>query len=751
MNSIEEWLESVHLGEYAARLAEHEITLDDLPHLTEEDIDGLGLPIGPRRRLAVAIQKLITGTGTGTGGAGSRPGSDTGPFKSERRQLTVMFCDLVGSTAIAGKLDPEELLELMQTYRTACTDVVTRYDGYVAQYLGDGLMVYFGWPAAHEDDAERAVRAALEMVRGVKEIRAAQALAVRIGIATGQVVVGETSPDDIPEGKLAVGKTPNLAARLQALAGLDQIVIAPTTRRLLADAFDLTDLGEHRLKGFADPVLAWRVDGARRTGGRFEAAHGDAMAPLVGRDEERSLLLRRWQQARSGEGQVVLIGGQAGIGKSRLTEGLREAITEPHAVLHYQCSPYHLHSPLYPFIEQLEASAGFTRDDPTDARLDKLEAALLGSAEATDRAPLLAALLSLPTDRYPALDLSPQRRKERTLDALAGEVEALGRRRPLLMIVEDVHWIDPTSEELLDLLVSRIPDLPALAVMTYRLEYSPAWVGQPTVTTLTLNRLGRDQGAQLIGMLTGGRALPSEVREEILARTDGVPLFVEEVTKSVLESGLLRAENGHYVLQGPLAELAIPASLRDSLMARLDRLGPGKAVAQIGACIGREFSHELLAHVSIDADEPLQASLDRLLEAGMVTRRDLPADTTYTFKHALVQDAAYESLLKRQRRGLHARIAQVLETEFTDRVTSPEALAHHHPQAGHLTAAIPLWRKAGTLAVERVALQEALAHFRQGLELIDQLPPSGFKISCFPIKIKKGSAGFVRAVAIFED
>ncbi len=723
MSSIAEWLETVQLAQYAARFAEHEITLDVLPHLTEADIDRLGLPIGPRRRLVVAVHELAAARGVR-----DVERADTGAGGAERRQLTVMFCDLAGSTALTQQLDPEELRELMRTYRTACSDVVARYDGHVAQYLGDGLMVYFGWPRAHEDDAERGVRAALEMVRAVRELRAARPLAVRIGLATGPVVVGDDSRHDTAEVRLAVGETPNLAARLEGLAGLHEVVIAPTTRHLVVGAFALTDLGEHRLKGIAQPVRAWRVDAASpTTAGRFQAGHGGkAPAPFVGREDESALLMRRWREARGGAGQVVLIGGQAGIGKSRLAEGLHERIAEPHTVLHYQSSPYHLNSPLHPFIEQLEFAAGFARDDAPDQRLEKLEGLLGGgAAQIAESLPLLAALLSLPTERYPPLRLSPQKQKEKTLEALAGLVEAQAGQGSVLMVVEDLHWLDPTSQELLEILVPMLRGLPVLLVMTYRLEDVPMWAGQAGVTTLILSRLGRHEGAQLLDAVTGGRAMPPEVRDEILARTDGVPLFVEELTRSVIESGLLREEADHYVLQGPLTELSIPASLRDSLMARLDRLGSVKELAQIGACIGREFSSELLERLTTLGGESLQASLDRLVSAGLVTRRDTTPDATYTFKHALVQDAAYDSLLKSRRSELHARIAHVLETEFADRVANkPESLAHHHTQAGHLAAAIPLWRKAGMLAVARVALQEAVAYFGHGLALIDQLPPS---------------------------
>jgi class 3 adenylate cyclase/tetratricopeptide (TPR) repeat protein len=644
----------------------------------------------------------------------------------ERRQLTVMFCDLVGSTALSTMLDPEELHNLIKTYHKTCADVVLRYEGYVANYLGDGVMAFFGWPLAHEDAAERGVRSALEMVRAVSAIPAAHPLVVRVGLATGSVVVGGSS-DGNTEAGLVVGETPNLAARLQTLAGPGEVVIAPTTRRLLAGAFSLTDLGTHSLKGFAQPIQVWRVDAARRTEGRFRAAHGELeLAPLIGRDEETTFLERQWEQASRAAGQVVLISGQPGIGKSRLIQDLRKGITGRHTSLHYQCSPYHLNSPLHPFIEQFELSAGFTHEDTPARRLEKLEAALGGDAvRIAEEAPLFAALHSLPTDHYPSLNLSPRKRKEKTLEALAGRVEALARQAPVLMVVEDVHWIDPTSQELLDLLVQKVHELPILVVLTYRLEYVQPWTTHPGVTTLTLSRLGREQAVQLIHMVTGGKALPPEVLDEILVRTDGVPLFVEELTRSVLESGQLREENDYYVLQGPLAGLAIPASLRDLLMARLDRLGPGKEFAQIGACIGREFSYELIERISGRNAEQLEVSLEKLVNSGLVGQQGSPPAALYTFKHALIQDAAYDSLLKSQRSELHGRIAQVLEKDFAERVShAPEWLAHHHTQASHLSEAIPLWRKAGTLAVGRVALKEAVAHFQKGLALTDQLPPS---------------------------
>jgi class 3 adenylate cyclase/tetratricopeptide (TPR) repeat protein len=729
VTDVQDWLAQLGLEKYAGVFSEHEITLSVLPDLTEADIDRLALPTGPRRRLLLAIQAL-------GGGARTQPGHSAEPrdaptpsaHEAERRQLTVMFCDLVGSTALAERLDPEELRELMQAYRAAVGAVVARYEGQVAQYLGDGLMVYFGWPTAHEDDAERGVRAALEMVQAVKGVSGANPLALRLGVATGTVVVGEASPTANAEAKLAVGETPNLAARLQGLAGPDEVVIAPATRRLVGDVFELTDLGAHPLKGITEPVQAWRVESLHRTEGRFEAIHGGvALTPLVGREEEVALLRRRWQQARNGEGQVVLVGGEPGIGKSRLTQVLREQIADESAiVLRYQCSPYHLNSALYPFTEALEVAAGFAREDTPDQKLDKLEAALAGSPDQiAESAPLLGALLSLPIERYPALQLSPQKRKEKTLDALAGQVDALSCRQPVLMVFEDAHWIDPTSQEALDALVPRLHGLRVLLVITHRPEYTMPRARQGPVTILGLGRLGRRQGEELVARVTRGKGLPTEVLERIVTHTDGVPLFVEELTKSVLESGLLRETGDQYTLQTPLPALAIPTSLRDSLLARLDRLAPVKDIIQIGACIGREFSYELLARVAALSDEQLEGRLHTLTRAGLVYRNGTPPDATYTFKHALVLDAAYDSMLKSRRAQLHARIAQVLEEHFASRVANePELLARHYTQSGNLAAAALWWREAGKLASQRLSVREAVVHFQTGLALIERQPPS---------------------------
>lgn len=719
--TLSEWLHAHDLAEFEALFAENRVDLKTLEILTEADLKELGLPFGPRKRILAALARSRRPAAGPSPGAATRPGDTS---TAERRQLTVMFCDLVGSTALSTVMDPEDLRELVQTYRGACREVIARYDGHVAQYLGDGLMAYFGWPHAYEDAAERGVRAGLDIVRAVQAIVSPQPLAVRVGLATGTVVVSEASLTDAAGATTALGDAPNLAARLQSLAGPGEVVIAPTTRRLVGDVFTLADLGEHQIKGIAGPVRPWRVEAVRRAEARFDAVNASRrLAALVGREEELELLLHRWRRAREGGGQLVLVGGEAGIGKSRLCHALRERLVRPHTALRYQCSPHYTNSAFHPVIEQLGFAAGFKREDDTAARLDKLEALLAGEPErVAEAAPLLAALLALPTDRYPALHLSPQRQKERTLEVLREQIEALAGRAPVLMLFEDLHWVDPTSQEWLELLVSRLSRLPVLLVATHRLEYTPPWIGQPHATCLALRRLERGDVARIVHDLTAGRDLPTTVLESILARTDGVPLFVEELTKSVLESGLLREAGDHYALAGQWPALAIPTSLRDSLAARLDRLGPVKELAQIGACIGRVFPHDLLARVVAEEDARLTEGLDRLIEAGLITRRGEPPELVYTFKHALVQDAAYDLLLKTQRQRWHARIAAALaEGDAGKTARNPELLAHHHTQAGNLAAAIPLWREAGTRAIERVALQEAVAHLQRALMLTGRL------------------------------
>ena len=663
-----------------------------------------------------------------SGSAGSTPLAAQAGDSGERRQLTVMFCDLVGSTALSEKLDPEELRALLHDYRTRCGEVIARYEGFVARYVGDGILTYFGWPKAHEEDAERAVRAGLEIVQAMKRASFSEPLSVRLGIATGPVVVGEQAGEG-DQAKLAVGLTPNLASRLQGLASADQIVIAASTRGLVGSVFDLTDLGEHELKGISEPVRAWRVGGLAATEGRFEASRGAVtLTPFVGRDEELTLLLARWERAREGEGQVVLLCGEPGIGKSRITQALRERLAnEPHTRLRYQCSPYHTHSVFHPFIEHLERSAGFARDDSADTKLNKLEA-LLGQTAAVPElgVSLIASLLSINTSgRYPPLEFSPQRQKEETVKLLAMHIARLAAQQPVVILFEDVHWIDPSALEVLDLMVDRVQQFNALLLITCRPEFQARWTQQSHVTPLTLNRLARKQAASMVERVTGGKALPVEVLNQIVAKTDGVPLFVEELTKAVLEGESLRERNGRYELIGPLTDLDIPATLQDSLMARLDRHALMKEVAQIGACIGRDFPFELVAEVSPLTQAQVIDSLSKLVESGLVHRSGHPPTATYIFKHALVQDVAYKSILKTTRTSFHEKIARAMLQHFPVLAkTQPEIIAHHYSQAGLHELAVPRWLEAGENELRKSSAQEAVAHLNKGLEETQTMAPS---------------------------
>jgi class 3 adenylate cyclase/tetratricopeptide (TPR) repeat protein len=746
---VASWLRDLGLERYEATFRENDLDAELLPNLTADDLKELGITsLGHRLRLLEAITALRL-KDTQADGPVRLPTSQTGnpglsEITGERRQLTVMFCDLVGSTALSEKLDPEELRSLLHAYRTLCGEVITRYDGFVARYVGDGILTYFGWPTAHEEDAERAVRAALEIVHIVKRASASEALSVRIGIATGPVVVGETAGVG-DQAKLAVGTTPNLAARLQALAVADQIVIATATRRLVGSAFALTDLGEQDLKGIAEPVHAWRVERALVSESRFDASHGvDAMTPLVGREEELDLLLRRWSQARDGEGQVVLLSGEPGIGKSRVLNALRQRLeAQGVQALRFQCSPYYVNSAFWPVIDNFERALKFARDEATDQKLDKLEALVFthyGRPLADVR--FVAAILSIPCEhRYGAVAVTPQKHKDETLRTLVDLTEATARQQPSVMLFEDAHWADPTTLEVLDLLIDRVRTIPLLVVLTHRPEFPTRWSGHGHVGALNLSKLTRAQSAAMVATLAG-KALPEPLREQILTRTDGVPLFVEELTKSVLESGELKEAGDHYEYAGSARAVTIPATLRDALMARLDRFMPVKEVAQIGAAIGREFSYELIAAVAPMPQVQLDDALVQLSASGLAFRRGTPPDAVYTFKHALVQDAAYDSLLKSRRQALHAKIARVIEQRFaTVKVTEPEVLAHHFTEAGLADAAIPLWQSAGELASKRWAFNEAISHLNQGLELVATLPRSSQRdVNELELRIRLGTA-----------
>ncbi|WP_031250676.1 AAA family ATPase [Mesorhizobium sp. LNHC221B00] len=712
---IATWLRGLGLQQYEQAFRDNAIDAEVLPELTDADLEKLGMLLGHRKRFRKAVEGL---------GPWSRhsdpatediaPQSRTRDLSAERRQLTVMFVDLVGSTALATRLDPEDLRETIGAYHRCVADIVPHFGGFVAKYMGDGVLVYFGYPQARENAAEQAVRAGLALVNAVRRLPEPEPLRVRIGIGTGQVVVGDLITAGEGQERGVVGETPNLAARLQALAEPDAVVIGPQTRQLVGDLFEYRDLGAVEVKGFPEPIHPYQVVRESAVESRFEALHGTTPTPLVGREEEVDLLQRHWHRAKSGEGRVVLLSGEPGIGKSRLTVTLQERIqNEPHTRLRYFCSPHHQDSALHPTIAQLERAAGLERDDPPDSKLDKL-AALIAPASPEDAA-LLADLLSLPTEgRFPPLQLTPQRKKEKTFDALLRQLEDLARQGPVLMLFEDVHWIDPSSRELLDLVIERVPRLPVLLLLTFRPEFQPPWTGQAHVTVLVLNRLDRREGAALVQRVVGSGELPSDVVAEIIERTDGVPLFVEELTKAVLESG-----NAKTVLSKAAATaLNVPATLHASLMARLDRLGSAvKQVAQVGAVLGREFSYELLAAVAQGNAVELDGALDQLVGAGLVFCRGTRPLATYLFKHALVQDAAYGTLLRANRQELHKRVADVLEEKWTEITEAqPELLAHHFQEAGDWAGALDHWQKAGRAALARAATREAVSHFASAID-----------------------------------
>jgi class 3 adenylate cyclase/predicted ATPase len=652
---------------------------------------------------------------------------------AERRQLTVMFCDLVGSTDLSGKLDPEDLRDVVRAYQETAAGVIARYEGHIAQYLGDGLLIYFGFPVAHEDDAQRALYTGLGIPEAMATLNTrleadyGVELAVRIGIHTGPVVVGEMGGGGRHEN-LALGETPNIAARLEGLAQANTTVISPVTAQLVQRAFIIEALGPHELKGVAEPMMLYRVCSPREAehdghaallAGRFDA--------LVGRDEEIGLLVRRWDQSQEGFGQVVLISGEAGIGKSSLVEGLRDHVRQAGGTrIAFRCSPYHTNSAFYPIIEHIQRALGWQPEDTTDTRLAKLEQALAGTSLPLEEAvPLLAALLSLPLPegRYAALTLSPQQQRQQTQDVLVAWLLEEAERHPVLAVWEDLHWADPSTLETLGLLVEQVPTATMLHVLTFRPEFVPPWPPRSHLTPLTLNRLERPQVEALVHRLAGGKRLPEEVVAHIVGKTDGVPLYVEELTKMLLASDLLREDAEQYVLTGPLVTVAIPDTLQDSLMARLDQMNTAKEVAQLGSVLGREFAYDMLRALAWQDEETLQTALAQLVQAELLYQRGRPPRAKYIFKHALIQDAAYASLLRSSRQQIHEQIAQLLETHFLQIVESqPELVAHHYTEAGQGRAAIGYWQKAGEHARKRSAHREAIEHLTQALDLLTALP-----------------------------
>ena len=713
------WLSGLGLSQYEAVFRESAIDADVLTELTDQHLKDLGVALGHRLRMLRAIRELA-------GDAPVKASSAKPQDAADRRQLTVMFCDLVDSTALTAQLDPEDMGDLLRAFQRAVTAAVTRFDGHVAKWTGDGASVYFGYPRAHEDDAERATRASIALVEAVGKLRRERgiALEVRIGISTGLVVVGELIGEGEARERGVVGDTPNLAARLQTLAEPGTVVVSESTRRLLGRHFVLEPLGPLELKGFKSPVPAWQILRVSENVSRFEASRSEAMTPFVGREQEIALLVNRWRRSTKGEGQVALLSGEAGIGKSRILAALRERIgDERHLAFRYQCSPHHGNDAFHPVIGQIWRGAGFVSGEPAAARLDKLETMILSAGlDIGEFVPYLASLLAIPTEgRYPALEMSPSEVKERTIAVLIAMVVGIAKSVPVVMLLEDAHWIDPTSLDLTGRLVEKVQDLAVLIVMTARPEFVAPWIGRPHFTAVALNRFERSQVVTMIDRIMSSRALPDEVLDQIIAKTDGVPLFVEELTKSVLESGLLREENGAYVLAAALTPLAIPSTLHDSLTARLDRLSPIKEIAQIGATIGREFSYDLLEAVSPVRGQALHNALQQLMETELIYGRGTPPKASYIFKHALVQDTAYVSLLRGRRQRIHADIAQVLKVRSAKEEYQPAIIAHHFAEAGLAEQAAPYWLAAAELALSQSAPVEAEHHASAGLALIPRM------------------------------
>jgi class 3 adenylate cyclase/predicted ATPase len=635
-----------------------------------------------------------------------------------------MFCDLVDSSRLSTQLDPEDLRELILWYQRTCTAAIQRFGGTVSRYIGDGIMALFGYPQAHEDDAERAVSAGLEIVEALAALTATQGrdpLAVRVGIATGLVVVGDTIGEGAAEEQAVVGETPNLAARVQSIARPNAVVVAERTHALLGERFECADLGTHELKGFAEPVRIWRPIG-RRTRSSAGGRSRTEPPPLVNRELPARWLIGLWREAEQVRGKVALLCGDAGIGKSRIVRALRDTLAKaPYTVLRYQCSPYYVNTALHPVIDHIERAAAIAREDSAEVKLERLASWLGGGAHGREALPFMGALLSIPTaeEHFAIGAMSAQRQKERTFELLFGLIERMAAAAPLLIIVEDVHWMDPTTHELLTQFIERVPWMRALVVITYRPDFSPDWLGQPHVEQRLIERLAPEHAFELVRRVAAER-LPSQTVEQVVARTDGVPLFIEELTKVMAE-----AHHPGDVEKGgrPAGELTeIPATLQDSLMARLDQLGPAKGTAQIAGAIGREFDYELLQAVASAPAEQLRESLRILEQSGLIERESLPEGQKYAFKHALVQEAAYHSLLRSRRRQLHQSIAEVLEARFPQTARdAPELVAHHWTEAGDVNRAVAAWLTAGRRASQRSEYREAIGHLRRGLDLVSRL------------------------------
>ena len=728
MSDLRDWLRRNKFEQYADAFEANDIDLDILPELSESDLEQLGLSLGNRRRLLKAIAERSAEA------AQSKPADESGSGEAERRQVTVLFSDMVGSTALSAKIDPELLGGVIRRYQDAAAGAIGRYGGFVAKFMGDGVLAYFGFPRAFEDAAERAVRAAIGILAEVGDIELPDQSRVqaRIGIATGLVVVGEIVGTGIAQERTIVGETPNLAARLQALAGPDTILVSEATRSLLRGMFELEHTGGHELKGFARPVPAWRVRCEASVESRFAAVRTGRNLPLIGRAHEMGLIFERWQQARQGDGQIVTVIGEAGIGKSRSIEALQETLAgEPHARINLQCSPHHSDSALYPVIQYLGRAAHFAAADTPDARIEKLGLMFVQRAASDPAAiPLLAELLSIPMAKAEPSPQTPAQRKASTLALIVDEFLHMGENDPVLIVLEDAHWIDATTLEMMMRLTDSIGRARSLALVTARPDFAPPWQARSQATLLTLGRLGRQECAQLVAGVAVAHGLSAETVATIVAKTDGVPLFVEELTRSVMESA---GEDG-----------AVPATLKDSLMARLDRLGQAREVAQIAAVIGRQFTLSLLAAVASKGPSELEVILTKLVATGIVFPEERGQERSFSFKHALVRDVAYESLLLARRREWHERIGKALEKHFADIVVrEPDLLAYHFGEAGLPAPACEYRMRAGDQAVSRSAYPEAIAHFSAGLKLAETLPPQDGMRRQLDFLLKLGGASVV--------
>jgi class 3 adenylate cyclase/predicted ATPase len=725
---LTEWLGRHGLDQYAETFAENNIDYSVLPDLTEHDLEKLGVSLGHRKKLLRAIGAVRPANqargATDVSQIGTEAVSAVQHRDAEFRHLTVVFCDLVGSTQISEKLDPEDFQKLIDAYRAVCRTAIDRYEGRIARYFGDGVMAFFGWPRAHEDDAVRAVHAALEIVSGVTKISGPMTLASRVGVCSGPVVVGEMGDSGTPWSMDAVGETPNIAARLQTLAAANTVLISESTRRLVSSGFDFQDLGLQELRGLTEPLHVYRAHVAKNIASRFDAAHMGSLTPLVGRSTELRLLFDRWQKVKTGDGQVVLLSGIPGVGKSRLLHELKLRIRQDsHFFLHHQCSPYHSQSAFFPVIEQIRQAAQITAREPDSDKIAKLEAYLRRSTDSSAVPVLLIAkLLSIPTGDHRELsELTPQQIKNRTISTLVDTLLAISVERPTVCIFEDAHWLDPSTLELLELIVSRIDHARLFLIVSCRPEFRPTWITHANITTLSLTRLSNPEVKEMMRDLLSGGGIPQQLFDQIVEKADGIPLFIEELTSNMLSAPLRTRGDFEHAAQ-PLL-LRVPDTLSDALMERLDRVEPGRRLAQIAAVIGREFSFDLLSAAARIDEDDLRSALSLLEQTGIIYRVGISPSVRFAFKHVLLRDAIYDSLLRSKKQQIHADIASILEHDLSELVENqPELLAYHHQEAGEHQLAIRFWFKSGQRALANSANVEAIANFRKALRLLNALP-----------------------------